>query len=52
VLDRARLVVWVVAGAAKAGALARLLARDGSIPAARVAADDQVVLADAAARPR
>lgn len=51
-LDRARRVVWIVAGRTKAGALARLLAGDPSIPAGRVMAVDQVVLADAdAARP-
>jgi 6-phosphogluconolactonase/glucosamine-6-phosphate isomerase/deaminase len=51
-LDRARRVVWIVAGRTKAGALARLLAGDTSIPAGRVMAVDQVVLADAdAARP-
>jgi 6-phosphogluconolactonase/glucosamine-6-phosphate isomerase/deaminase len=51
-LGRARSIVWIVSGAAKEDALARLLARDRSIPAARVAADDQLVLADrdAAAR--
>jgi 6-phosphogluconolactonase len=51
-LDRARRVVWIVAGRTKASALARLLAGDTSIPAGRVMAVDQVVLADAdAARP-
>lgn len=50
-LDRARWVIWIVAGAAKADALGRLLAGDGSIPAGRVAADDQMVLADVAAAP-
>lgn len=51
-LDRARRVVWIVAGRTKASALARLLAGDPSIPAGRVMAVDQVVLADAdAARP-
>jgi 6-phosphogluconolactonase len=46
VLNRARAVLWLVAGAEKADALARLLAHDGSIPAARVAAGVEVVLAD------
>jgi 6-phosphogluconolactonase len=48
-LERARHVLWIVSGEAKAGALRRLLERDGSIPAARVAVEDQLVLADAAA---
>jgi 6-phosphogluconolactonase len=45
-LDRAREILWVVAGAGKAGALQRLLAGDRSIPAGRVAAGHQIVLAD------
>jgi 6-phosphogluconolactonase len=48
-LDAAREVVWLVTGASKREALAKLLARDESIPAARVAAPDQLVVADAAA---
>ena len=48
-LDSAREVVWLVAGASKRDALAKLLARDESIPAARVAAARQLVVADAAA---
>ena len=48
-LDAAREVVWLVAGASKRDALAKLLARDESIPAARVAAARQLVVADAAA---
>jgi 6-phosphogluconolactonase len=51
VLDRARRVVWIVAGSTKADALARLIARDTSIPAGRVMAPDQLVLADADAAP-
>lgn len=47
VLDRARRVLWIVAGSTKANALARLLAGDTSIPAGRVMAADQLVLADA-----
>ncbi|MGH2680831.1 MAG: 6-phosphogluconolactonase [Actinomycetota bacterium] len=50
-LDRARRIVWIVAGAAKVDALGRLLAGDVSIPAGRVAADDQLVLADVTAAP-
>ena len=48
-LDRAGAVVWLVAGAAKADALALLLAGDVSIPASRVAAQRSIVIADAAA---
>lgn len=51
VLDRARQIVWIVAGRTKADALARLLAGDTSIPAGRVTAADQLVLADADAAP-
>jgi 6-phosphogluconolactonase len=51
VLDRARRIVWIVAGSTKADALARLLAGDPSIPAGRVEAADQLVLADAEAAP-
>jgi 6-phosphogluconolactonase len=49
VLARARRVLWLVTGAEKRAALARLLAADASIPAARVGARDQLVLADRAA---
>jgi 6-phosphogluconolactonase len=48
-LDRARRVLWLVTGAEKAGALARLAAGDRSIPAARVAAVRATVFADEAA---
>jgi 6-phosphogluconolactonase len=48
-LDRARLVLWLVTGEEKREALARLLGGDVSIPAARVAAPRQIVLADRAA---
>lgn len=51
VLDRARRVLWIVAGSTKADALARLLARDTSIPAGRVMAADQLLLADTDAAP-
>lgn len=51
VLDRARRILWIVEGAGKARALEALLAGDRSIPAGRVAAEDQVVLADPAAAP-
>ena len=49
VLDAARRVLWVVAGADKAVALSSLLRGDRSIPAGRVAAASALVLADAAA---
>lgn len=45
-LDRARLVFWLVTGAAKVDALRRLLAGDGDIPAARVSAARRLVIAD------
>jgi 6-phosphogluconolactonase/glucosamine-6-phosphate isomerase/deaminase len=48
-LNAAREIVWLVTGAEKRDALARLLARDASIPAAHVAAARQLVVADAAA---
>jgi len=48
-LERADLVLWLVAGADKRDALARLLAGDDSIPAGRVTAPRSVIMADAAA---
>jgi 6-phosphogluconolactonase len=45
-LARAGLIVWLVTGAAKAEALRMLLADDPRIPASRVAAPRQVVVAD------
>lgn len=48
-LDRARRVLWLVTGEEKAGALAKLVTGDRSIPAARVAPVRAVVFADAAA---
>lgn len=48
-LGRARKILWVVTGADKVDALARLRARDISIPAARVDADDALIVADRAA---
>lgn len=50
-LDRARAVVWVVTGAAKADALRRLLSGDRSIPAGRVSDARAAVIADRAAAP-
>ena len=46
VLARARSLLWLVAGAGKAAALARLLAGDTAIPAGRVRRDTALVLAD------
>lgn len=51
VLDGAARILWIVDGPGKVEALERLLAGDRSIPAGRVAADDQLVLADASTRP-
>jgi 6-phosphogluconolactonase len=48
-LDRARRILWVVTGAEKAAAAARLRAGDRSIPAGRVRADRALLLLDAAA---
>ena len=48
-LEAAREIVWLVTGDAKREALARLLARDVSIPAARIANSSQLVVADRAA---
>jgi len=49
VLDRCRRVLWLVTGTDKAPMLPRLLAGDPSIPAGRVSAPDQLVVADRAA---
>ena len=49
VLDRSRMVAWLVSGASKAEALGRLLAGDMSIPAGLIRPAHSVVLADAAA---
>jgi Glucosamine-6-phosphate isomerases/6-phosphogluconolactonase len=48
-LARAEEILWLVTGASKHDALARLLADDQSIPAARVQARRSVILADAPA---
>lgn len=48
-LARADLLLWLVTGAAKAAALAHLLAGDPSIPAGRVEAARSLVVADRAA---
>ncbi|MBM5812331.1 MAG: 6-phosphogluconolactonase [Gammaproteobacteria bacterium] len=49
VLNRARHILWLVTGAAKAPMLRRLLAGDSTIPAGRVARERALVIADAAA---
>jgi len=49
VLDRARLILWVVIGPDKASMLARLRCGDHTIPAGRVHADCAITLADAPA---
>jgi 6-phosphogluconolactonase len=49
VIDRARVLLWVVTGAEKALMLPRLVAGDRSIPAGRVRSDHALVLADRAA---
>lgn len=46
ILNRARKVVWLVAGNDKAVALARLLSGDTTIPAGRVRQDRAIVLTD------
>lgn len=48
-LDRARQILWLVTGADKVDALARLRAGDDSIPGGRVATENALVLADTAA---
>ena len=45
-INRARVVLWLVTGSEKAGMLARLQAGDASSPAGRVRSDHAVVLAD------
>jgi 6-phosphogluconolactonase len=52
VLDRARRIVWVVTGAGKRAALARLLRGDVAIPAGRVRRDRALLIADTEARGR
>lgn len=49
ILSRARRLLWIVAGADKREALAKLLAGDASIPAGRVRAASMHVVADRAA---
>jgi 6-phosphogluconolactonase len=50
-LARAEQLLWLVSGADKRDAVAKLLAGDPSIPAGRVAAARSTVMADAAAAP-
>jgi 6-phosphogluconolactonase len=50
-LNRARMVLWVVTGAEKAAMLSRLRQGDISIPSGRIRRDHAVVLADRAASP-
>jgi 6-phosphogluconolactonase len=49
VLNRARLILWVVTGGDKADALARLRNGDESIPAGRVQRDRAILIADESA---
>jgi len=49
VLDGARCVLWLVAGAEKVDALSRLNRQDATIPAGRVSPDHATVIADRAA---
>jgi 6-phosphogluconolactonase len=49
-INRARCVLWLVTGAGKVAALARLRAGDRSFPAGRVRSDRAVLLSDTAAR--
>jgi 6-phosphogluconolactonase len=51
-INRARLILWLVTGGEKAAALAHLRAGDRSIPGARVRSDRALVLADRAAAGR
>ena len=50
-VNRARQIMFLVAGTAKAGPLAKLVAGDPSIPASHVRRDDVLVLADRSASP-
>ncbi|MFP4635880.1 MAG: 6-phosphogluconolactonase [Nitriliruptoraceae bacterium] len=51
IIARARSLVWLVSGADKRGAVARLLAGDPAIPAGRVPGDRAVAFLDPAAAP-
>ena len=52
IINRSRLILWLVTGGEKAQALARLRDRDPFIPGSRVRADRALVLADRAAAAR
>ncbi len=52
VLNRARHILWLIVGASKAAALARLAAGDPHIPAGRISPAHAVVVADQAAAGR
>jgi 6-phosphogluconolactonase len=49
ILNRSRCVLFVVTGAEKVPALARLRAGDRTIPAGRITGERAVIMADAAA---
>jgi 6-phosphogluconolactonase len=51
-IDRSRLILWLVTGSEKAGMLVRLCGQDNSIPAGRVRSDRSQALADHAAASR
>jgi len=46
-LDRARLIVWIVAGTEKAGVIKRLLTGDPTIPAGLISQERAVLITDA-----
>ena len=48
-IDRARCILWLVAGAGKSAILARLVRSDQSIPAGRVRRSEALLMADCAA---
>jgi 6-phosphogluconolactonase len=49
ILNRSRRILWLVTGGEKSETLARLAARDASIPAGRVSSEHAVIIADRAA---
>ena len=51
-IDRARAILWLVTGEAKASVFSRFCRGDASLPAARIARDRAIVLADHAAAAR
>ena len=52
ILNRARLILWLITGTEKSGVFARLRKGDRSIPAGRVSRSRALVLADSAAQPQ